>query len=94
MLSTSIYLLNLVHRDSSFCRDKVNRAAGRRSGASFFARHRDYFIVTRNLTAIYLDLVPSNSFIVTLGISSTYRNWQKTRQPQPFAALRAGSDGI
>jgi len=29
-------------------RDKVNRAAGRRSGALFFARHLDYFIVTHN----------------------------------------------
>jgi hypothetical protein len=35
--------------------DKVNRAAGRRSGALFFARHQDYFIMTRNFTAIYRD---------------------------------------
>jgi len=38
---------------------------GQRSGALFFALHRDYFVVTRNLTAVYLDLVPSNSFTVT-----------------------------
>jgi hypothetical protein len=40
-------------------------AAGRRAGALFFARHRDYFIVTRNFTAIYRDLVLSSSFTVT-----------------------------
>jgi hypothetical protein len=49
-----------------------------RSGG-FFARHRDYFIVTRNFTAVYQDLVPSPSFIVALGYSSIYRDWQKTR---------------
>ena len=52
---------------------------GRRSGALFFARHRDYFVVTRYFTAIYLDLVPFNSFIVTHGYSSIYLDWQKTR---------------
>jgi hypothetical protein len=45
----------------------------------FFARHLDYFIMTRNFTAIYLDVVPSNSFTVTLGFSTIYRDWQKTR---------------
>ena len=58
---------------------KSMRAAGRRAGALFFARHLDYFIVTRNYTAIYLDLVPFNSFTVTRSFSSTYRDWQKTR---------------
>jgi hypothetical protein len=53
--------------------------AGRRSGALFFARHLDYFIVTRNFTAIYLDLLPFNSFTVTLGFATIYRDWQKTR---------------
>jgi hypothetical protein len=53
--------------------------AGRRAGASFFARHLDYFIVTRNFTAIYLDLLPFNSFTVTLGFATIYRDWQKTR---------------
>jgi hypothetical protein len=52
---------------------------GRRAGASFFTRHLDYFIVTRNFTAIYLDLVPSPSFTVTRGFAATYRDWQKTR---------------
>jgi hypothetical protein len=36
MLETSIHLLNLVYPDSSCCRDKVNRAAGRRSVGSVF----------------------------------------------------------
>jgi hypothetical protein len=53
--------------------------AGRRAGALFFARHRDYFIVTQNFTAIYLDLVPFNSFTVTLGYSAVNQDWQKTR---------------
>jgi hypothetical protein len=53
--------------------------AGQRAGALFFARHRDYFIVTRNFTDVYLDLVPSLSFIVTLGFAPIYRDWQKTR---------------
>ena len=38
----------LLHPDRSCCRDKVNRAAGRRAGALFFARHLDYFIMTQN----------------------------------------------
>jgi hypothetical protein len=32
-----------------------HRAAGRRAGALFFARHRDYFAVTLGLAAIYPD---------------------------------------
>jgi hypothetical protein len=58
-------------------------AAGRlrqlADGALFFARHRDYFIATRNFTAIYLDLLPSRSFTVTIGFEAIYQNWQKTR---------------
>jgi hypothetical protein len=38
---------------------------GRHAGALFFALHRDYFIVTRNFTAIYRDLVPSRQITVT-----------------------------
>jgi hypothetical protein len=36
MLETSTHLLNLVHPDSSCCRDKVSRAAGRRAVGSVF----------------------------------------------------------
>jgi len=56
----------------------LRRAAGHRAGAVFFARHLDSFIVTRNFTAVNLDLVPFLSFIVTLGFAATYRDWQKT----------------
>jgi hypothetical protein len=45
----------------------------------FFALHRDYFAVTRNFTAVYLDLLPFNSYTVTLGFATFYRDWQKTR---------------
>ena len=55
-----------------------HRAAGRRASALFFARHRDYLVVTRNYTAVYLDLVQFNSFNVTLSYSAIYRDWQKT----------------
>ena len=65
--------------DSFVYRDSIIGAVGRRAGALFFALHRDYFIVTRNFTAVYLDLVPSNGFTVTRGYSSTYRDWQKKR---------------
>ena len=39
----------LLPPDCSCCRDRVNRAAGRRAGASFFARRLDYFIMTPNV---------------------------------------------
>ena len=51
--------------------------AGRRAGALFFARHQDYFIVTRNFTAVYLDLLPFRSFTMTRNYSVIYRDWQK-----------------
>jgi len=38
----------LWHPDCSCCRDRVNRAAGRRAGALFFARRLDYFIMTKS----------------------------------------------
>jgi len=49
--------------------------------------------MTRSFTAIYQDLVPFNSFTVTRGSSSVYRDWQKTRHRDPSLPLRAGSDG-
>jgi hypothetical protein len=62
-------------------------AAGHRAGASFFARHRDYFIVTRNFAPIYLDLVLFNSFTVTLGFAAIYRDSLTLR----CATVRAGA---
>jgi hypothetical protein len=55
----------LWHPDSYVSRDSIFGLAGRRAGASFFANHRDYFIVRRNFSAAYLDLVPFRSFTVT-----------------------------
>jgi hypothetical protein len=52
--------------------------AGRRAGALFFARHQDYFIMTRKFASTYRDLVPFRRIIVTQNLSSTYRDWQKT----------------
>jgi len=51
--------------------------AGRRAGALFFALHRDYFVVTRNFTAIYLDFVPSLSFTVTRNSLPSTRTGKK-----------------
>jgi hypothetical protein len=60
----SIYKI-LWHPDSFIYRDSIFGLAGRRAGALFFARHLDYFAVTRNVTAIYLDLIPFRNFTVT-----------------------------
>jgi hypothetical protein len=40
----------------------------------FFTLHRNYFIVTRNFSAIYLDLLTINSFTVTLGFATVYQD--------------------
>jgi hypothetical protein len=54
--------------------------AGRRSGASFFARHLDYFIMTRNSQPL-----PGLSTFTQLHrdpkVTAIYRDWQKTRHP-------------
>ena len=52
---------------------------GRRAGALFFARHRDCFIVTRNFTSIYLDLVPFRSFTLTRSSLPSTRTGKKLR---------------
>jgi hypothetical protein len=68
----------LWHPDRSCCRDKVNRAAGRRAGALFFARHLDYFIVTQNSHPLpRLGTVKTN--YLDNKLVATYRDWQKTR---------------
>ena len=58
-------LLSFVNWTNPATETKSMWVGGRRAGALFFAFHRDYFVVTRNFTAIYLDLVPFNSFTVT-----------------------------
>jgi hypothetical protein len=80
------------YRDSIGLQADPAFGEGRRAGALFFARHRDYFIVTRNFTVIYRDLVPYNCFTVTLGFASVYRDWQKTSHRDPSLTLWAGSD--
>jgi hypothetical protein len=69
---------NLWHLDWSCCRDKVNRAAGRRAGVVFFARHLDYFIVTQNSHPLP-GLGTVNTNYRDKKLSSIYRDWQKTR---------------
>jgi hypothetical protein len=54
-----------LQRDSFVSRDSIFGLAGRRAGALFFARHRDYFNVTRNFASVYLDLLLFRSFTVT-----------------------------
>ena len=79
---SNIYKI-LWHPDSFIARDSTVGLVGRRTGALFFARHRDYFIVTRNFIAVYLDLIPFRSFTVTLGCTAIYQDWQKIRHRDP-----------
>jgi hypothetical protein len=71
--------------------------AGRRAGALFFARHLDYFAVTRNsqplpglgtLTQLHADPWLRSH----LPGPDSYRE-AKNEAPRPFAPLWAGSDG-
>jgi hypothetical protein len=55
MLTTSFHLLNLVYPDSSCCRDKVNRAAGRRAVGSVFCSPFIQCIVTSKWRFHYRD---------------------------------------
>jgi len=72
-------LLSFVNWTNPATETKSMWVGGRRADALFFALLRDYFVVTRNFTAVYLDLAPSRSFTVTLNIAAVYRDWQKTR---------------
>jgi len=55
MLDTSFLLLKLVYPDSSCCRDKVNRAAGRRAVGSVFCSPFIKCTVTSKLRFHYRD---------------------------------------
>ena len=83
----SIYK-TLWHPDSFVSLDSIFGLAGRRAGASFFALHRDYFIMTRNFTAIYLDLVPFKSFTVTRNLLPSTGTGKKQVTATPL--LRRG----
>jgi hypothetical protein len=65
---------------------------GRRTGALFFARHLDYFIVTQNSNSSS-GLGIGKTIYRDKKLSSTYRDWQKTRHRDPSLPLWAGSDG-
>jgi hypothetical protein len=52
----------LWHPDSFVSLDSIVGAVGRRAGASFFARHLDYFIVTLNLRPLIHDYSPIKIF--------------------------------
>jgi hypothetical protein len=71
--------LNSLHRDSFVSRDKVYVGLPATALAPCFLLAPRLFIMTRNFTAVYLDLVPFRSFTVTLGFSAIYHDWQKTR---------------
>jgi hypothetical protein len=73
-----IRLLNFVAPGQILLPRQSQWAAGHRSGALFFARRQDYFIMTRNISFTYRDLLPFRQFIVTQNLSSTYLDWQKT----------------
>ena len=45
----------------------------------FLQTHLDNFIVTRQLSSTYRDLVPSRQIIVTRDFSTVYQDWQKPR---------------
>ena len=78
MTETFKRLLSIVNWTNPATETKSMWVGGHRAGALFFALHRDYFIVTRNISAIYLDWVPFNSFTLTRSFAATYRDWQKT----------------
>ena len=68
----------LSHPDSFIALDSIVGAVGRRAGAVFFARHLDYFIVTRNSQPL-----PGLGDVTQLHrdpkFTAIYRDWQKTR---------------
>ncbi len=80
LLDTSIRLLKLGYPDSSCTRDKVSRAAGRRAVGSVFCSPFIKCTVTSKWRFHYRDSYVIG-FTVTRQLSSTYRDWQKTRQP-------------
>ena len=78
-LLTSVQPDSFISQDSIFgWRADPAFGEGKRVGALFFARHLDCFIMTRQFTSIYQDLVPFRQIIVTRNFSATYRDWQKT----------------
>lgn len=77
MVSTSFHLYNFVYPDSSCCRDKVNRAAGRRAVVMVFASPSGQFY--RDVTNPYhlSRLTHLDNFIVTTKSCSSIGTLQK-----------------
>jgi hypothetical protein len=69
MRVTFIRLFNFVKPGLILLPRQSQWAAGHRSGALFFARRQDYFIMTRNFSSTYRDLVPSRQITVTQNLS-------------------------
>ena len=67
MIETFNHLLSFVNWTNPATETKSMWVRDQRTGALFFALHRDYFVVTRSFTAVYLDLLPFRNFTVTLG---------------------------
>jgi hypothetical protein len=65
------------HPDSFVSRDSIFGLAGLRAGALFFARHLDYFIVTRNSHSLP-GLVTVTQLHRDPKLCTVYRDWQKT----------------
>ncbi len=58
----------------------------------FLLTHLDSFIMTRQPSSTYRDLVPSRQIIVTRDSSTIYQDWQKTRHHDAEPAL-SGAKG-
>jgi hypothetical protein len=78
MLVTSIHLLNFVYRDYSCCRDKVNRAAGRRTVVMVFASPTRQFYRDVTNPAHLPGFSRLDNFIWTRKFASVYRDFAKT----------------
>jgi hypothetical protein len=78
MRVTSIHLLNFVYRDNSCCRDKVNRAAGRRAVVMVFAEPPRQFYRDERAPVLLPGLSHLDNFAWTRKLSSVYRDCAKT----------------
>jgi hypothetical protein len=73
-----INLLNFVYHDYSCCRDKVNRAAGRRAVVMVFALQSGQFYLDLTNPAHLPGLSHLDKFAWTRKLLPTYRDFAKT----------------
>jgi hypothetical protein len=71
-------LLNFLYHDYSFCRDKVNRAAGLRAVVMVFAEPLRQFYHDGTTSYRLSGLSHLDNFIMTRKLSSIYRDFAKT----------------